>query len=459
MYFDSVVEKLIKGRFELKCPRMELRTFPDKKTIVFEGPGRIWFNDLGQMSFSMLDSIDKDKSGLKFQWIGKIFAFRQGRYLGAEDDIYLQLCAWDLENIQWISLYLIPHISLPQSNNFELMGEIRGLQSVIKPFISEDVHQAQFIILKPPRLPLTMSTSTNILRDGKEIRSKHETNYQKISLDSLDVEFELFRDKELLKCKVKAKEGARLVNNISVLIVEALRFMICRPVVPACYSQKHRDREVIQIEGNIRSNWKSQMYPPLMQKETEDFSNKWNIFKTYLFYLLKKANDIATYSPIGFQYFRVMEASTASLDVFMINLTVTIEGLLNICDRTKKLCSKKSIDLADNLDQYLHKWPDYERHKKRLEGWIGNLKSPSAKDILYSLLEKGIVSKREIDVWDEYRQSGAHGKSLMKEDISGIDESIAIITGLLHKIVLYEIQYQGKYTSYSEEGHPNKEFK
>jgi len=195
-----------------------------------------------------------------------------------------------------------------------------------------------------------------------------------------------------------------------------------------------------------------------MQKETEDFSNKWNIFKGYLIYLLKKANDVANYSRIGDQYFRVMEASTASLDVFMTNLTITVEGLLKICDRTKSLCSKNSVDFADRLGQYIQKWPDYEIYKKRVDGLIGSLKSPSAKSILYSLLDKGIVSEREIDIWDEYRHSGAHGESLMKEDISGIDESIAIITGLLHKIVLYEIEYYGKYTSYSEEGHPNKDF-
>ena len=456
---ETWIAKSLNNRtFELKCPKMCICIGTKLDSPLFEGSGRIWISERGQMKYSML--VRLENPAIVFEWMPHMRVMGQPpkkQPVCISD--YFQVQAYDLNGHSWITNWLIPCCSLPLGDHAEIYGDVEHISSYHQKSPSDVKQSAAFVILQAPRLPFTMTTRTSVFQGERKVRSSWSLNREEIKVDGVSVYFEQVEGDTGLFCTITPSEDRTLPNWASVPLVEALRFILGHPVYPACYWQEWGDREVTYIEGYSGAVAKCDFLPPFIPNQSRDYETVWKIFETYLRYLLGKVHDIAPLSPIGAEYARMMQASAGSLEGFALALTVGVEAVLKVVEKPDGLPDTRGFSETDlhELTRHLNSWKGNVELRKRAGGAVGRLNEISANEKLRRLENKGIVSKEERKAWEDLRTKCAHGGRFEDNEIPNSERSLEKVTGLLHKTVLYEIGYAGEFTNYSREGWPNEE--
>lgn len=455
MLHDWIIQRFIDHTFELKCPEMRLCITPAYTTEVFNGSGRIWITTAGQLRFSMLAKLTC--SDLQREWLPRLKMLGHPPKINpSHDSDYLQLKALDLSENRWISNWLIPCYNFIKGQYIELYGPIEYLTSPRKIVKGKEV--SEFVILNSPNIPFEKSSRTIVLQDGVEVSNTWSLDHQVIKSQDVEVQFCKDLNNKTLLCTINPLENKSLLNNIAIHVVEALRFMLARPLRPIYYCTRTPDLEIIQLDGQITSDWRSGLLPPLNPITIEENINAWQIFSAYFDYLMNQSDQIAEFHPISLEYDGVMQSSKGSLEGFALALSVAIEALSKICAKIfKRENSSKKYDLKE-LKEYISKWNGDEKLKKRAIGAIEKFDEVRPLDILIGLKDVGLVTKEEIDSWQWLRNLCAHGGAYRDADKQKINKLATIASGLMHKIVLYEINYKGQFTNYSKANWPIETF-
>ncbi|MFH7030036.1 MAG: hypothetical protein ACHBN1_32905 [Heteroscytonema crispum UTEX LB 1556] len=99
-----------------------------------------------------------------------------------------------------------------------------------------------------------------------------------------------------------------------------------------------------------------------------------------------------------------------------------------------------------------------ESLKKRLEGFLKNVKSISATDKLRNLIDKGLLDKKLVQAWKDIRNGAAHGYVLENHKLEKYKLLLNEVTVLFHHLIFLMIDYTGKYTDYTKVGWKKEEF-
>lgn len=455
MLHDWIIQRFIDHTFELKCTEMCLCITPAYTTEVFNGSGRIWITTAGQLRFSILAKLTC--SNLQREWLPRLKMLGHSPKINpSHDSDYLQLKALDLSENRWISNWLIPCYNFIKGQYIELYGPIEYLTSPRKVVKGKEV--SEFVILNSPNIPFEKSSRTIVLQDGVEVSNTWSLDHQVIKSQDVEVQFCKDLNNKTLLCTINPLENKSLLNNIAIHVVEALRFMLVRPLRPIYYCTRTPDLEIIQLDGQITSDWRSGLLPPLNPITIEENINAWQIFSAYFDYLMNQSDQIAEFHPISLEYDGVMQASKGSLEGFALAVSVSIEALLKICSKTFNEANTPKERDIEELKEYISKWDGNTNLKNRAIGTIKSFSTIRALDILVGLKDEGLATEKEIKSWKTLRNLTAHGGAYRDSDKQNIQELVTIVSGLMHKIVLYEINYKGQFTNYSKNNWPIETF-
>jgi uncharacterized protein YutE (UPF0331/DUF86 family) len=452
---DSIIKSLINRTFELKCPEMRLCITPEYTTEVFIGSGRIWITTTGQFRFSMLSKLDF--SDLHRKWLPRLKSFGLSPQIyPVHDSDYLRLKALDLNEDKWFSNWIIPCFNIPKGQYIELYGHLDYLTS--HRIVSKGTELSEFVILNPPNIPFEMATKTIVLHDEKEVSKGWSRNRQVIKSQDVEIQFNESSNNNTLLCTIKPLKEKPLLNNINIHVISALSFMLSTSLRPVYNFTSTSDFEIAHLTEQLTSDWKSGLPLPLNPSTIEEENNLWELFTAYFDYLMKQSNSIAQFHPISLEYSKVIQASKGSLEGFGLALSVSIEALLKICSKTiNKTNIPKATDIEELLS-HISKWNGNENLKKRTIGAIKSFNMIRSLDILMELKDNGLVTEKEISSWKKLRNMSAHGDEYNDFDKQKIQELCSIVSGLMHKIVLYEIDYKGLFTNYSKDNWPTEIF-
>lgn len=434
---------------------MRLCITPEYKTEVFKGAGRIWITTKGQLRFSMLAKLDF--SDLHRKWLPRLRSFGHSPQIyPVHDSDYLRLEALDLNEDKWFSNWMIPCFNIPKGHYIELYGPLDYLTS--HRIISKGKELSEFVILNPPNIPFEMTTKTIVLHDDKEVSKGWNLNRQVIKSQDVKIQFNENSNNNTLLCTIMPLGEKPLLNNINIHVVSALSFMLSTSLHPVYNYTSTSDFEIVHLTGQITSDWKSGLPLPLNPTTIEEDKNLWELFTSYFDYLMKQSSSIAEFHPISLEYSKVIQASKGSLEGFVLALSVSIEALLKICSKTiNKANIPEEKDIKELLS-HISKWDGNESFKKRTIGAIKRFNEIRSLDILMKLKDSGLITEKEIDSWQELRNKSAHGGIYKDSDKQKLQELCSIVSGLMHKIVLYEIDYKGLFTNYSHESRPTEIF-
>ncbi len=139
-------------------------------------------------------------------------------------------------------------------------------------------------------------------------------------------------------------------------------------------------------------------------------------------------------------------------------MAVSIEGLLKLCFHEIGLPNDEFMKRIKKANDEINKGGIDENLKSRLQGVLGSMKMPRAKDRLYCLRQSGIVEERLVKSWDNMRNSSAHSDSIDLSEIQNYLNDCSAMCVLFYQLIFYTIGYVGEYTDCSIYGFPNKKY-
>lgn len=198
---------------------------------------------------------------------------------------------------------------------------------------------------------------------------------------------------------------------------------------------------------------KSLLGPPITLQECRAKPNMlWILFQKYLEYVIDYQKN--SWHPLSYWIHTVIESGSASFDIERLVLSVAIEGVLK-----SQFSELKSID--SDLESQINKAKQLilqsdlqDNIKKRLEGALGSMSKPRAKDWLHILKEQGFVRDELIKGYGKLRDSSAHGDLVSGMQMQTDFDQYAAALVLFYHLIFSAINYRGEYTDYSRRNYP-----
>jgi hypothetical protein len=141
------------------------------------------------------------------------------------------------------------------------------------------------------------------------------------------------------------------------------------------------------------------------------------------------------------------------VDAVGLFLGIAVEGVLNteFTEIVKVPQDQKDwIDTVLTTVRGIATLP--ERLCARIQGALGAMKSPRAKDKLRALIETHVIEQKHVDAWDALRNSSAHAVHFDAKDIQDHLARCYMVYELLLLLIYHAIQFKGPYRSFGTSG-------
>lgn len=216
--------------------------------------------------------------------------------------------------------------------------------------------------------------------------------------------------------------------------------------------------------GNIESvNIRSQEQAPLADNSLPTpfrfFYNE-NIESLAYFFdkYISKREEIST-DLIGFWH-KIYRAWQAGLENVALLLTVSVEGMVKTHLLNYGLPDTETLDHIKEAVGKVNTIDLDRKLKERLLSSLGHMKSPTVKGALFGMAQLAFFPKEWVTVWSELRNRSAHADriDLDKIKLQKLIDQIYCCFTLYYRILYLIIEYEGKYTNYSQPGRPENDF-
>jgi hypothetical protein len=441
---------------------------------VFSGPGYIKQSSDGKVHFKLYP---EDKSGSQ----GMIEEFLSQRRvkLGAliPEHEYYFLSATDLRGRQWNSRWVAPPSiyfdEVVTGQLDELVHTASGIPHkrgylvlrVRKKITPRNLavfpwEMRELILLRTLRvyddvkIPINAVTETEISVAGKKLKSSRANAS---SFTSCNNTFRLTQEDGLLTIEV-ISEDESLPDPIEKRVIEALQFVLARPLWWLVMQRWSDGVETTCIRPRRAGVSKPRLQPPIHFHGYgyEVIDGVWSLFDKYLQYIITHPED--KWHPLSARLHSVCEASGGSLDAEGLTLGIAVEGVLKSEFSDLGSPSEGTISAINDFLEYMNAWSGDESLKRRIKGAVGTMHHPRAKDRMRVLIDEGAVTREQLRAWENLRHASAHAE---RADARPVEDYIRLcdkVIVLLYHLVFRAIGYEGKYTDYSTEGWPLREY-
>lgn len=436
-------------KFEIDCYLIVLTQEGDiDNPIIYKGPGRIFQND---GNFFSVKFICEGKLDIK-EVFGKINRLTPGKLI--ERTNYYSLKAFDYAGNTWTANSITPNVNGGiQYDSYLVTGNFTELYCLKEGHHEYNGSNLKLLYKGKYKIPCNSYTQSKHFI-GSEARGT-SSNYNVAQFKIDDIEFEILSEDDRLIVNVFSK-SKELTKITAQRIHEALQFVLV--------NINHWDILLIQ-KGNIQetifrtvsqTSQKSRVQPPLHFDTVDRDGSVWKLFEVFLKYTLsyKELN----WHPLFELIHKVIESGKASIEAHALTLAVSIEGLLKLSFNKIALLDDEFINMIEEATKEINKSGIDSNLKSRLQGALGAMKMPRAKDRLYCLQQLGIIEDRLVKSWGNMRNSSAHSDSIDFSEIQDYLNDCSAMCVLFYQLIFYAIGYRGGYTDYSVYGFPQKEY-
>lgn len=448
----EVEEAILAKRWETDCVDITLTQNDVPAPRIYRGRGYLRQDSEGVVNFHVYPPMDGEPEGAHdFNSSGAA-----GRLLAPS--AYYTLSAIDWYGRVWTSDRVICDISTTYCSGEPygiVFGQVRELKSEKKDFCRSDNYHLRMVWNVELSIPCTASTEVVTRLGSKESRSG-SLNAAIFDFDS--GKFTIHTSPKQLYLEFGANRTPH--SYFYIRVMEAMSFVVGRRL-GWNYAEELRDgTKTIRLRGNATSDEKSLM-EPVTSTVMDHRDDTWRLFVAYLRFIL--TTDGGNLHPCTMELFRVYQARQGTIEAQALALGVSVEGLCKCLFPRSNESETKLKGWVKELRQHCQSWcgfSDPAAHSAlsgRLSGLIGTLLNVRAKDTLMELVEQKAVAKKLVDAWTQLRNLAAHA-SLRADSMQELIDLCATNAVLVYHLIFKAIGYTGKYSDYSEHGHPLKDY-
>lgn len=443
------IRELQNGIWELDCPKMFLRRMSEKDPDTYEGGGYIKRNQDGTLQFKLFDpeKVIDFKNFFRPRGVA-------GKFI--ESSEFYELTAIDHKGRTWKSDRIIPETkSSATAKGTVAYAEIGMLNCTIQKNDSRRHSHAmlELYFFDTFEIPGNTATEINTSVGGKPRRQKTIRNVAQFKSCGCDFEVR----KEEMGAVLEITSDHSFPSNIEIRALEALQFVIGRPLECAIIQKIDDDLETISIRKVIPIMTLPKIGAPINPKDLQNISSVWNLYDKYLNFIISY-EDKERYHSLSVFIIQVLKGSEASIDPMMLTLGIAVEGVLNeVFSHLKNLSGEELAELQ-KTKKIIAESKISGRNKDRIQGMLNSWNKHNAKAVLYLLKEKGIILEEEVKAWNDIRHPMAHAILPDTNDLQKLFDSCKVCTVLFYKLIFYAVGYRGIYTDYSSDNYPTKNF-
>lgn len=431
--------------FTLNCVKIELTPLvTEEKRVPIIGAGILSMNsesgfDL-QMFIDSAFSVEETFEGIDWQ-PGEII----------DEQYYYRLEAFDVTGRKWIGGQFLPerssgpHGSLVSGRFSELTLVTATSNATISSF---EIHLAEKL-----KVPYNATTVAETMVAGEPRQKKIAREIAQFKAQSLNIEINSLQGHTV----IRASSGETLITQTTIdRIYEAFQFVttyyrdwnICR--------SRQNDTVYTTIRNPKRQIETSRVGPPIPLDEHVDV---WNAFDRYFRFI---SSDTTSYRhAVSVFSHHVQESGKGTAWAHALVLSVVIESLLAEFFPGYSLPQPGIVNNSVAARSAIAGCADIDdNYKNRLMGMISATTNTRAIDILYNLIDAGLISADLRKNYRDVRNKTAHGCIEPKTgpDLQNLIDASSNVLVLFYHLVFIKIGYEGKYVDYGAYGFPRDHF-
>lgn len=435
MFINSLVEKCVGKSFEIDCVDIKIY-LEDIQLPIFKGPGVIIGDLSGRLSYKIYNQIKTNED--IFRFINNV------RENDEPEKTYFNLYAEDYKGVKWAGSPSIPklnHFQLPYSL---VWGKFDQLYTCVEKIMGDTTNNiTELVYTGALRLPFGGAVKEKRFHDEIVISTSYWNDHHKMSFGNSSIFF--LESIDHLRTNVKVTHNGEFsAPNIEKWLVEALIFITARNIYPRMVIHHYENCSEVSIKSTYVDTL-SGMPSPFMGSSKAEKST-WEVFSAYLSKC--KSSQKSEQSELTKLFLELIQASKGTLQGHLGSLAIYVEFCINQIFPSHDNGSQEDVEI---FLKYVKDWKGDEEIKKRAEGLLSRLNSPSLPKKMDILIKEGVISEEHKEFWKSARNFLMHGKVI---DFSSEDKYenyrnhlISMIYRLTFRLLAYKgfvLDYDGK---------------
>lgn len=423
---SEIIDDVLGQEFRIECPKISLRAHDNE--YWFSGPGILSGEDNGPLAVNLHDSIAKTPA----QYIDLLNACRKG----------LKMCldATDYHGREWIGGWLNPIIQGSGTSHSFVSGSFSQL-STDTALTAFDEFRNATALYYGSNLQLPMLEMADIQRmRGAEIEQR-SSHWDKTQLKLGDATVILQEDEEENRTVVSVEHSeAWTPPYCETGLADAVSF-VCANLIRPRITIRYFDKKCILFIRQTPTPRRSKLPRPIAYHGPQD-NDFWNLFLAFLTDCKGKNKFEGT--PLAHLFRELTFAGTGTLHALALSLVVAVDDLV-----TQIAGPPRPVEGIDGLKEHISKWNgDDDLIKSAIALVSSALSRTSTRKHLRDLAASGVVTTKQIQLWDELRPKLAHGK------IANYDEDISSkcyqLVNMVYRLAARILGYKGPLTDYTD---------
>jgi hypothetical protein len=421
MDLDSLVNQFVGKSFKINCAKIQVLGDVDHEPPVFCGPGIINSDGEGEIAYTVFDEGHSRFQDAR-QLIRKKIVERS----------FFRVFAEDYDGNEWSGHWHMPSMAPSLGHRILISGQFSQLSTHIEGASEAPCSdEVCLYYAEPLRLPYREWSHSTFARRGEVCETRRRRDSASIDVAGSNVRIELNEEGKIttVSCTL-AKDWA--APHCEASLANTINFISASPVRPRLWVRVLPRRTNIFVR-TARSGLPTGMPRPLIGR-AEHSDAFCNILRHFLLYCRKNGG----FDPSDLENLvhEIILASTGTLHAFALSLSVAIEGLTRLLCPTGRASSRFPAKLLD----YVKAWPDDPSIAAAAVQRLSGGALPRVDGFLSELNKRGIVTDRQIAIWNKVRQPLAHGEPTnyqSTETLADRNTLIAMFYQMLYAIIGY----------------------
>jgi hypothetical protein len=425
---DSVIDEVLGRSFEIDCAEIALRG-RDSDEYRFSGPGAISGRSAGPLSVHLHNR----QSQVPGTFLEIVNAAHRGE---------MPMCfeAEDYHGFKWVGGWLNPIILGTAPARCFIVGKFSQLSTDV-PITVFDTHKKATVVFYPGdlRLPMMEETEIHTLRGGAVEQESSEYDHTQLDFDGAEVVIRYDRENDRTIFSTTHADQW-LPPLCEVALDDAIRFTCGTAARPRVAVRYLKNKAIVFIRETVDSLPPGLPRPIAYQGPRDQ--HFWDLF--LLFLRSCKAEQSYDSTRLSQLHSQLVFASAGTVHVLILSLVVSIEDLV------EQITGKGSCPVGlDDLKNHLRNWSgDTDLKESAVRVVTSMLSRTSTKRHLDKLVQEGVVTVDQVNLWAKLRPQLAHGKIVdYGEDIWAIRGEL--IT-MFYRLALRLIGYRGEMSDHTK---------
>jgi hypothetical protein len=199
---------------------------------------------------------------------------------------------------------------------------------------------------------------------------------------------------------------------------------------------------------------KGKVSPPLEHRPNLFNDDVWKLFLQYFRYV---HDDVRSeWHPISQYVEHILESTVGSLEMKVLALAVSLEGLAGECFGNLSPVDEDFLSELTAIDVAIERIKLSEQSKGRVSGALRAMRKPRNSDAIREFIRQKGLPKGLYESWSGLRNSSAHGKGVGGRQIEMTLRMWNEVLSLMYSMIFESIGYRGPRTDYSVQEWPNR---